>query len=233
MEAAVETLWPTRCAVCDVPGEILCEKCAAQLRFIDVNGACPTCGAPYGRAQCTECNDTVMALQGRKHPPMDAMTNCVILDNDSRRVVTSFKDQGEQRLAKTIAEYLARYLNPTWIEERATITYIPATKAAIRRRGFDHMNLVAAELANITGLKLVRLFTHPTSKDQRRLSRAERSINMESKISILDGCQIPYSCIVVDDICTTGATLYAATDALKRAGCTKVYTATFGRVLDI
>ena len=26
-EALAETLWPTRCAVCDAPGEVLCDAC--------------------------------------------------------------------------------------------------------------------------------------------------------------------------------------------------------------
>ncbi len=25
-DAAVETLWPTRCAVCDAPGQVLCDQ---------------------------------------------------------------------------------------------------------------------------------------------------------------------------------------------------------------
>ena len=33
-DAAVETLWPTRCAVCDAPGQVLCDQCARALPVI-------------------------------------------------------------------------------------------------------------------------------------------------------------------------------------------------------
>lgn len=48
-EALAETVWPTRCAVCDAPGEPLCEHCRTALRYVDWWRACPRCGAPFGR----------------------------------------------------------------------------------------------------------------------------------------------------------------------------------------
>ncbi|MDD7690067.1 MAG: hypothetical protein PUI93_04055, partial [Ellagibacter isourolithinifaciens] len=35
-QAVAETLWPTRCAICDEPGELLCERCRSELPFIDL-----------------------------------------------------------------------------------------------------------------------------------------------------------------------------------------------------
>ena len=45
-QAVAETLWPTRCAICDEPGELLCERCRSEPPFIDLWRACPICGAP-------------------------------------------------------------------------------------------------------------------------------------------------------------------------------------------
>lgn len=229
----METLWTTRCAICDAPGDILCDACRAKLRFVDACKACPTCGAPYGSTQCTECNSTMMASLGRTQLPMDSMAHCIILDNDSRRIITSFKDQGEQRLAHVIAGYIARFINPDWIAEGACITFIPATKAAVRKRGFDHIQLIAGELATLTGLRVEPVFARPASLDQRKLSRRRRVENMGNTICLMPDRAVPHACILVDDICTTGSTLFAASDALKAAGCAKVYAVTFGRVLDI
>ncbi|MDD7364937.1 MAG: double zinc ribbon domain-containing protein, partial [Olsenella sp.] len=55
-EAALELLWPTRCAGCDQPGELLCEECRASLPWVDQRFACPVCGAPFGWLTCTECD---------------------------------------------------------------------------------------------------------------------------------------------------------------------------------
>ena len=65
-QAVAETLWPTRCAICDEPGELLCERCKSELPFIDLWRACPICGAPWGHTQCTECNPVMLAATGRE-----------------------------------------------------------------------------------------------------------------------------------------------------------------------
>ena len=63
-EALLETLWPTRCAVCDTPGEVLCAPCSLNLSHIDWWRACPRCGAPFGRVQCSECNPVMLGATG-------------------------------------------------------------------------------------------------------------------------------------------------------------------------
>ena len=34
-EALAETVWPTRCAICDTPGHVLCDSCRAALAYVD------------------------------------------------------------------------------------------------------------------------------------------------------------------------------------------------------
>ncbi len=55
-QSICETLWPTRCALCDTPGKLLCPQCARSLEFIDYYRACPRCGSPWGSLQCDRCN---------------------------------------------------------------------------------------------------------------------------------------------------------------------------------
>ena len=54
-QAVEELLWPTRCVVCDQPGELLCARCRKSLVWIEQRHACPVCGAPFGRIACTQC----------------------------------------------------------------------------------------------------------------------------------------------------------------------------------
>ena len=46
----------------------------------------------------------------------------------------------------------------------------------------------------------------------------------------LPGATVPGRLLLVDDVCTTGATLFDATDALRRAGAAHVWCLTFARV---
>ncbi|MEG0324645.1 MAG: double zinc ribbon domain-containing protein, partial [Raoultibacter sp.] len=60
VESLEETLWPTRCAVCDTLGTVLCDRCRQRLPYIDYWRSCPRCGAPFGFTQCTECNPVML-----------------------------------------------------------------------------------------------------------------------------------------------------------------------------
>lgn len=240
-----ETIWPTRCAVCDIPGEVLCERCASKLVLVDACKACPKCGAPYGIVQCSECNDVIIGLIGRQTFPLDGFASPFILDEGARRIVTAYKDKDEHRLCSIIAEYMTRYINPDWIVHPASkdadaqtfITFIPSTKAAFRRRGFDHAENIAREIADKANVDCLSIFERPKSRDQRQLGRAARSKNTEGQFQIRSEFRshvetfMPKRIILVDDICTTGATMYAAADTLKAFGAEKVYGLTFGKVI--
>lgn len=231
-EVAAETLWPTRCAVCDAPGSLLCASCAAQLPFIDAIRACPRCGAPYGTIQCTECSGTRLTAAGYTALPLDALASAVVLDERSRRLVTTFKDRSEARLAPVIAALMAPYAHPSWIRARPVVTSIPASHQARARRGFDHGELVGHALAEALGLPFRQLLRAPAGRDQRKLGRQERFRNLQQAVSLAPGAVAPRAVILADDVCTTGATLYAAAEALRRSGSERVFGLSFARTWD-
>lgn len=227
-----ETLWPTRCAICDAPGELICSACARELAFIDQCMACPACGAPYGLVQCTECNATMLAAAGLARFPLDGMVSMLIADEAARRVVRVYKDQGERRLGTLIAQSAMRSVPPAWTGAPIALTFIPDTAASVRRRGFDHARELACLAADELGCDCLGLLERPRSTDQRALTRKERFANMADAIALCADAPIPERLIIFDDVCTTGATLYAAATALRRSGVRQVFAVTFCRVLD-
>lgn len=230
LDAIAEALWPTRCAVCDTPGEALCAVCRRDLAYLDWWRACPRCGAPYGRIQCTECGSFAMGKLDRTAPPFRSCASAVLFDDAASRIVTTYKDQGERRLAADLARAIVPVLHPMWLAEDPVLCPVPATTKALRERGFDHIELVVDELAVLTGLKSAHLLARPRSKDQRTLGRASRLANMQGRFSALRGIQAPSHVLLIDDVFTTGATFYAASDALLEAGAESVRCATFARV---
>ena len=135
--------------------------------------------------------------------------------------------KGEQRLSETLAAILANALPPSWLRWANGVTYVSATKAARRRRGFDHMELLARSLAGQCELSCIRALNPPTARDQRILDRAERKQNMQGRFTAcepLPGRRL----ILIDDVFTTGATMDQASIALERAGA-QVRCATVAR----
>lgn len=233
-EIAKELLWPTRCAVCDAPGEVLCANCKKQLRYVDSNKACRKCGAFGGSTQCSECNDIMLELNDVQKFPLDELRHCVVLNEDARRIVTAFKDGSELRLASQIAQIMAQYVKPEWVEKKCVVTFIPPTNEAVARRGFNHMELIARELCKRCHLDCASLFETPKSTDQRALTRKERIANMKRVLIAQPTSQQIKTkpVLIIDDVCTTGATIYSASLSLKNAGFTTIWGLTFARVMN-
>lgn len=227
-EALTETLWPTRCAVCDTPGDVLCFRCLRNLTYVDWWRTCPRCGAPFGHTQCTECNPVALARSGRTELPYDGGASAVVFDEKTSRIVRAYKDQGERRLANRMAPIMARACPPTW--NLSTLAFVPASTAARRQRGFDHTELLARKTADLLDLPIANVFARPRTRDQRTLTRQARWINTTGRFEVLPGATIPSHVLLLDDVYTTGATLFDASDALRRAGAKHIWFLTFARV---
>lgn len=229
-----ETVWPTRCAVCDAPGAALCDRCRARLPYIDWWRACARCGSPFGAVQCCECNDVMLATARRSAPGYDGCASAVLYDDAAGRIVRAWKDGGDRTLAASLARIMAPYALPAWLNERPVIVGVPASSAARRARGFDHGAELACALGRELDLPVAQALERPRSKDQRALGRRERIANMSERFSAnatareiarASGCVI-----LSDDVHTTGSTLFAAADALHDAGVRAVWALTFARV---
>lgn len=227
-----EVIWATRCIICDRPGKVLCDRCRLQLPYIDPWLACPRCGSPHGLRQCVDCNTFSLGEVGRNSVPFERCISVIEHRGLARNIITGYKDAGERRLSADIAHMVSDALPHSWKSANTVLTFVPADRLARRRRGFDHMALVAEELARQTGLPCARLLQKLPVADQRGLTRRERFANMGG--SIRAAAQATASAgkrvLLIDDVFTTGATLFAACDALHAAGIRQVQCATFARV---
>ena len=105
----LETISPTRCVVCDMPGSVLCEGCASSLPFIDLTLACPRCGAPFGRTLCTECpipGSESALLHPEETFPFTQARSVLSFEDGARRIIGTYKDGDELRLDAVIASLL-------------------------------------------------------------------------------------------------------------------------------
>ena len=211
--AAADLLWPPRCAGCELPGELLCDACRGALHRIDPSEACPRCGAPDGARGCAECGGREFAFQSAR---------CVgVFEPPLSRLVTVHKDAGELRLTDVLAE-LATEAAADWLDWAQAAVAVPASPAAVRRRGFDHGALLGAAFAAASGVPAVDVLRARSRRDQRGLGAADRARNARAAITALPRVIVPARVLVIDDVFTTGATLDAAASALLGAGAGEV-----------
>ena len=102
---------------------------------------------------------------------------------------------------------------------------IPLSKQKTAIRGFNQAELIARELANEfnwpLNAKLLKKVKNNLS--QTNLTREQRIKNVQDVFKITKGQASPKNIILVDDILTTGATLYQAAKTLKQAGAKKIW----------
>lgn len=230
--SAEELLWPTRCVACDMPGELLCEDCRATMPWIAQRWACPNCGAPFGWITCTACDETWEARA----------TICALsFGKVSSRMVACLKDQSELRLAGVNAAAMATVLDeaaswPTTAGEVRfdssdvdAICFVPATAEAYAHRGFDHMELVSAELSRIMGIPVLDALARTAGQDQRALGKEDRASNLTGSVRVVDDVS-GLHLLLADDVITTGSSMRASTRALLGRGARDVTCCSLARV---
>lgn len=213
LEGFLETMCPTRCAGCELPGSLLCVSCRDVVASIAPGHPCPRCAAPFGWLVCTEC----WSLE----PAFDSTYAVGLLERPLSRAVTLYKDGGERRLGTVLGGLLWRVIEPVAPTFDAVVP-IPASREAIARRGFDHVALIAGEISRESGLPLLSVLESVPARDQRNLGRGDRRVNARASLATQDGARVPPSVLLIDDVMTTGATADAAARALRTVGAERV-----------
>ena len=248
LAGGAELLWPTRCVVCNMPGELLCAECRAGLPWIEQRYACPQCGAPHGWLACTACGvDYIRATLRAETDPRSTIweTRAVVCALEfagaGALMATVLKDQHELRLAPVMAAAMATALDeagswpasdgrPRFDAARTdALCFIPATRQAYARRGFDHMERVARSLATELGIPCADVLMRATGADQRALGKEGRANNLRGTVSVA-GEVAGAHLLLVDDVITTGASVREAARALLARGAASVTASALARV---
>lgn len=231
-DAALELLYPTRCVGCEMPGELLCDECRASLPWIEQRLACPVCGAAFGKLTCSGCEGDWETR---------AVVSALGFTGAAPRMATCLKDYHELRLAPVNAAAILTALEEAsaWPARDGkprfdasaidAVCFVPATAEAYARRGYDHMELTARELAGMLGLPLADVLVRRKASDQRGLGREGRAANLAGTMSAAEDVS-GLRLLLVDDVVTTGASLREAARALLARGAAPVTACSLIRV---
>lgn len=227
---------PPVCLSCHDPlesGNKLCPTCWQGITFISAP-YCQKTGHPLPYDAGPEAQST-LAL---KQPPIYDKARAVALyEGTMRRLIHKLKYQDKHELTTLLASMMITS-GSELIRESDLLIPIPLHRWRFWQRRFNQSTLLAAKLAELTGLPLdhTSLIRHKKTRQQVGLTEQQRKRNMQGAFQLKPAAQPRLegkNILLIDDVMTTGATANAAAALLKQAGCNSVMLLSIATVLKV
>lgn len=213
------------CDICSrevFAGERICEACDLALPRIGA-GFCPFCGRKVLEpGACLEC---------KQKPLKTAKARAVcVYEGEAARLVLRFK-RGAKYLSRTLG-YLMLFVLAEEFKDSDALVFVPMTKKAERRRGYNQSRLVAEELSKQSQKPLLDCVEKVReTESQKALGRREREENLAGCFRVTDKAAVKGKrLLIVDDTMTTGSTASELAEVLLRAGAEEASLLTFASV---
>jgi len=211
---------PSRCAVCDEPrketgGGGVCPACWAALPRLAPGAACPLCALPGDGSPCPACR--------REPPPVSRTLAYGLYAGGLKSLLHAFKFRGWDLLAAPSGARLAAAAGDAGLDDDVdALVPVPSTRGRNRSRGYDPAALLAESAARRLGLPARALLVRTReTAPQSEQPAARRRANVDGAFAASASAR-GRVLVLVDDVATTGATLFSAARALARAGAADV-----------
>lgn len=218
-------IFPGKCTGCGRLMErgFLCDACADALRRATLE-ICVDCNKPFRECRCVPSR-----IEGRRVVGFAKLYNYDPSDSaaPTSHMIYVFKRGRSRKVIGIFADHIAPLLSASGITgEKWKVAYVPRSRKAIGKYGYDHMKKLAEEVARRLGCERIVALRHRGNREQKRLGAVGRAYAAANSYQInpradLKGARI----LLLDDVLTTGATLQNCTTALFRAGASKIFCA--------
>lgn len=237
--AGLDLLFPPLCLGCRIEVDAhqsLCPTCWGQMVFMG-GSECLQCGFPF---EVDLGSDTICAPCLVRPPAFDHARAVFRYDNGSRRLVLSFKHgdrlEGAEAFSRWMGQSLRSKLPGISVTDIDWVVPVPLHRFRLFKRRYNQAAIlahgVARELGRCCAPDLL-MRTRPTPS-QGGLNRDERRKNVRNAFAVRPSWHDQVTdrrILLVDDVITTGATLDACAQILKRAGAAQVLVVALGRVV--
>jgi ComF family protein len=225
---ALRIVLPSWCIVCEreLPWRARTASCCAGCWTSLAKITAPKCRScaiplPSGDGLCIACIADPL--------PVDWCEAWGEYRDGLARLVQALKFERHDFLDDALAGLLEEVIRDADFD---AITAVPMSRTKERRRGYNQAELLARSLTGRIGVKtdMTLLGRRKERPPQSTLARRERATNVRGAFGASEEAK-GRSILIVDDICTTAATLRACAVALAEAGAARLCAVAIARAL--
>jgi len=223
IELAVDSFFPRRCVGCGKVGGFLCPECLGKLPKL-LPPLCPNCGRSQASGiVCPDCR--------QRQTEIDGIRSLFRFDEVIRKAIHQLKYRNLKTISPCLAELLADYLRSNPLPGEALVC-VPLYPRRLRERGYNQSSLLAGELGRRIDLPVIEdclIRVKQAQPQVRTVGVEERRRNVADAFVCRDERVNDKQIILIDDVCTSGATLESCAAALKNKGAASVWGLTLAR----
>lgn len=211
LEKMVAILAPHHCIICGKEDNIICENCLFSEQKM-LSPTCCLCATPNADWRvCDKCR--VQVTLGYIWPASE-------YSGAVKQLVHLLKYER----AKAAHQPLAALIEDAMPFGEWLIVPVPTEPKRIRQRGYDHAQLIARHVAQLRHLPYYQVLLRVQHARQVGENRVQRLVQAAGMFAVSPRVNVKGAKIVlIDDVCTTGATLTAAAKALHDAGAAEIH----------
>lgn len=204
-----------------------CSGCWVELTILTEREYCTSCGSNLGPHQHITSKNRCNRCDG-KTIPIDGICRVGEYSAAIANAIRDFKYRGNVGNGLLLAKsLLPRMKEQEWFEEIDVICPIPMHWTRKCNRGFNHAEMLAEWISKETSVPMINLLKRSRlTMQQAGLSRTARIENMENVFKIKPQWDVKNANIcLIDDVMTTGATIFEAAKTLKKEKPKAIYAA--------
>jgi ComF family protein len=227
-QQALDLLFPPRCAACQRSGAILCPACLAAIRPL-LPPYCAHCNTPLeASGSCRYCSHRLLRLSGLRVVSR--------YEGILRASIHALKYAGNRRVAAPLGSLLAQAYSIYGLRADIMIP-VPLHYERLQQRGYNQACLLAQACSRQLGIPVnsTLIVRTRSTTSQVHLDMKERHSNVAGAFCCQPGAATETvrgrSILLIDDVCTTGATLEACAVPLFAAGAQAVWGLVLARPL--